>query len=259
MLLGIAPAMSKPLETVLLGAAGLGLFGLCYVGFAAIGGVPMHTLPVVGSFFPAPPPVEDPVAEMVAQEGERPDADLLYPDRPSPRQAKEIIGASLGVIGSFAVHAPFEREELERLVAELEARETTLVERLRAIEEREAQVEEHLLALQERSTDLDNLRAAIESDYAAIAAEREVLAAERAAFERSQASAGEGEQERLKRKAELFVDGEPDVAAQRLVPLGAEEAGKILRLLPPDRARQILDTLSGDDWTKFVDAYTNSR
>lgn len=252
--------MVKPVETALLAAAGLTLFGLCYVGFAAIGGVPLHTLPMVGAMFPAPPPVEDPVAELVADEAQAPpDADLLYPDRPSPHQAKELIGASLGVIGSFAVHAPFDRDELESLVKELEQREVALGQRLRTLEDREAVVEEQLLSLQERSSDLDRLRAEIDAQSAALEAQTQALAEQRAAFERAQALAGESEQERLQRKAALFAEGEAEVAAQRLLPLGPEEGGKILRLLEPARAREILDALSGDDWSRFVDAYTAGR
>ncbi len=251
--------MKKPLELALLAGAGLGLFSLCFVGFAAMSGVPMHGLPVIGSLFEAPQEVEDPLAELSEQPAASPESQLLYPDKPTASEEREILGASLGVIGSFAVQAPFDRDELADLVAELETRRGELELRFRELDKREAEVESQVLYLQERSSELERVRESIEERFAELELERKEVAKQRADLELGRAAVQETSEQRIARKALLFAEGEPEVAALRLVPFGAEEAGQLLRRLEPERARAILDALPAEHWSDFADAYTNPQ
>ena len=121
-------------------------------------GVPMHTLPLVGAFFEAPEPVEDPLAELAEEPARAPESELLYPDKPTPDEEREILGANLGAIGSFAIQAPFDREELSDLVGELEERREELEGRFEDLRKREGEVESQVLWLQERKSELNQLR-----------------------------------------------------------------------------------------------------
>ena len=247
--------MKKPVELALLAGAGVGLFSLCFVGFAAMSGVPMHTLPMVGAFFEAPEPVEDPLAELADEPARAPESELLYPDKPTPDEEREILGANLGVIGSFAVQAPFDREELSDLVGELEERREELEKRFEDLRKREGEVESQVLWLQERKNELNQLQDGIDEGFAELAIQRDELELERAALQNDRASARESTEERLARKALLFAEGEPEIAAQRLLPYGANEAGQLLRKLDPERALAILDALPEESWAEFADAY----
>ena len=249
--------MAKPLELAFLAGGGLGLFSLCFVGFAAMAGVPMHTLPVVGSFFEEPEPVEDPLEDLATDEPVDPASEVLYPDKPTKDEEREILGASLGVIGSFAVQAPFDREELAALVEELEQRRTELDERYAELEKREEGIEAQVLFLQERSSELERVRESIEARHLELAEELARIETAREELERERAEADLSSEEKLARKAELFAEGEPELAAQRLVPMGAEQAGKLLRRLDPERARGILDALPAENWAEFAEAYTS--
>ncbi len=247
--------MKKPVELALLAGAGVGLFSLCFVGFAAMSGVPMHTLPMVGAFFEAPEPMEDPVAELGDEPAQSPESELLYPDKPTPDEEREILGANLGVIGSFAVRAPFNREELSDLVGEIEQRREELEERFEDLRKREGEVESQVLWLQERKNELDQLQDGVDEAFAELEIQRDELQLERAALQNDRASARASSEERLVAKALLFADGDAEIAAQRLLPYGANEAGRLLRKLDPDRAQSILNALPDESWAEFAEAY----
>lgn len=248
--------MKKPVELALLAGAGIGLFSLCFVGFAAMSGVPMHTLPLVGALFEEPEPVEDPLGDLAKEDAISPESDLLYPDKPTPDEERQILGANLGVIGSFAVAAPFTRDELSDLVAEIETRREEIESRFEEVRQREGEVESQVLWLQERRSELKQLQDSVDEQFAGLEIERESLAAERAAFEGDVQSARESSGERLTRLAQLFAEGEPGVAASRLLPYGAQESGEILRRLEPERALEVLNALPEENWAEFAEAFT---
>ncbi len=248
--------MPKPLEIGLIAGGATMLFGACYIGFAQMTGVPMHTLTVVGRFFEAPEPVVDPVADLSNEPARSAEEQLLYPEKPTPDRAQELIGASLGVIGSFAVPAPFDRDQLTDLAEELETRKAEIQARAAGLDDREETIEEQLLFLQERWAEIDSLRETIETR----AAELEIAASDvetaRKQLEQQRLASQRDIAVQIERKAALFQEGGASTAADRLLPLGAQEAGQILQRLEPERAREILDELPKDEWQAFADAYT---
>ncbi|MEO0651913.1 MAG: hypothetical protein AAFZ65_14655 [Planctomycetota bacterium] len=240
--------MKKPVEIALLAAGGAALFGVCFVSFARVAGVPLHNAPLIGGLFPAPP--EDEEAETAeagssAESGAEPsEADL--PERRNT--TLDIVSANVGLLGGFAIPAPYSRGELEALVGELEAREEELDRRLGEVGGREQLVEERLLLLEAQAAELQALRDEIDVR----AAELELRAME---LRRDEDAMGADEALRFANLAALYADGDIDQAATDLQEVTPDEAAKILRNLEDDRALEILRAMPPDARRNYSEAW----
>jgi hypothetical protein len=234
--------MKKPVEIALLAAGGLGLFGICFVAFAAVTGAPMHEAPVVGGLFPEP--AEEPEPEAVAERAERTPASL--PERRNT--TLDVVNANLGLLGGFSIPAPFSRSELEQLVDDLMHREEDLEQRLAAVAEREQELQEQLTLLAGQAADLDALREEIDVR----AAELELRALE---LRRDERALEADEALRYANLAALYADGDVKQAASDLQAMTAEEAALVLRNLEDDRALELLRALPDEARREYADAW----
>jgi hypothetical protein len=244
--------MKRPLELALLGGGGLALFGLCFLAFLAVGGAPLAEVPVVGGLFAADEPA---AGEAGADAGADPAAIGAASDSPLPARRsvrQEVLNASIGVLGGFAVPAPYSRDELEALVDELEGRNAELGERLDEVAARERTVSERLLMIEAQAKELEQLREEIDVR----AAELELRALE---LRRDQESVSQDDTLRYANLASLYADGEVDQAATDLQALGAAEAAKVLRRLDDDRALALLRALPDQERRSFAEAWATTR
>lgn len=247
--------MNKKVEIATLAAGGLGLFGLCFVGFAAISGAPLEELAVIGPLF-----ADDEQAEAEGESTEAADGGelegpsgsegLKLPERRG--SAQEVVSANLGVLGAFALPAPFARADLEGLVDDLERERDTLVERERAVVERERAVEDQVAALDVKAAELERIKTEIEAQAAAL----ELRSLE---LQRDEKVASAGEDLRYQNLATLYASGETDQAVADLVALGPDEAALVLRILDEDRALELLREMTGANRQLFIEAWARSN
>jgi flagellar motility protein MotE (MotC chaperone) len=271
--------MNKVATISLASAGGLLLFSVAYIGFAKLNGVPMHTLPVFGSLFPAPPESEASEDEAHAsgtaegEHGEKPAetnpeghgeevATNEHGEKPIA-SATESHGASHGsesprreeakadVLGMFQFESPYTADELRELVSTLERRNKELDRRLAELANKEELADDRLEAIEDRQKALDTMKAELEELQAELAARAEEL-------ERDGQKKSDDEQKSVRALGALFEDGEPDALASRLVGYGPKEAAKILATLQPDRAKELLDALPQAKWREFAEAYTKT-
>ncbi|MHC4894455.1 MAG: MotE family protein [Planctomycetota bacterium] len=241
--------MKKPVEIALLAAGGVALFGVCFVSFALVAGVPMHGVPVIGALFPEPEATEEDEVASADDVSDETRGDAELPERRNT--TLDIVNANIGLLGGFAIPAPFSRGELEELVGDLEEREHELDDRLTAVSERERILEEQLLLLQTQADELDALRDEIDVR----AAELELRALE---LRRDEESFSADEEARLANIATLYEEGDVDQATEDLQQLTPTEAAKVLRHLDEDRALQILRALPGDARRTYAEAWATT-
>jgi flagellar motility protein MotE (MotC chaperone) len=232
--------MSKLLEIAAFSLGGLSIFAVCFLGFAMASGVPLHDVAVVGKMFPSP------------EEAGEPSTAVEVPEPAASDQ--EVIRSSMGVLGTWNLPSPFDREELVQLSGELKAKIHMLEAREAALDQREREVEEELALLDERFKAIDELRLRLEAKDAELTLrERQVSKSE----EDELAS----EQQRLADLAELVggLDGDEDKVAF-LSEFPAEEAAAILRQMNAQDAAALLNGLRNapgvGDWTAILQAWS---
>lgn len=236
--------MKRPVEIALLAAGGVVLFGVCFVSFAMVAGVPLHNVPLIGGLFPGPP------EEAEVAEGEEADSEPRgEAELPTRRNTTlDIVNANVGLLGGFAIPAPYSRGELESLVDELTAREEELARRLDEVGGRERLVEERLLLLETQSEELQTLRDEIDVR----AAELELRALE---LRRDEESISADDAVRFANLAALYADGDLEQAASDLQEMTADEAARILRNLEDDRALEILRAMPAEARRNYSEAW----
>lgn len=246
--------MLKPLEIALIGVGGLSLFSVCFVGFASVAGVPMHTLPVVGSLYEEPLADHDEPAAVIPD----PTAGGVRASSSTMGQAeRRVVQDAVASLASWTLPPPFEIEELGRLVEDLREGRDELGRRKDLLDSREVQIADEYDRLQKRSLELDQMRRDLEQregDLARDRAEIEQLAQD---LDRSDLVRDEQVDNELLRKSLLFKSGDIDEAAERLTAFPANEAALILHKLgDEDRAIDILNALPREQWKEYVDAFS---
>jgi hypothetical protein len=258
--------MNKVAAISLASAGGLMLFSVAYLGFAKMNHVPMHTLPVFGSLFPAPPDGEDEHGpSSVAEHGDEPYADPNVSDghdaeatshdappsekhAPAPSKHGE---AKADLLGMFQFESPYTAEEMRELVETLERKNAELDRRMAQLATKEELVDDRLETIEERQKALDAMKAELEELQSELAARAEEL-------DREGETKADEEKKSVKALGALFEDGEVDALATRLVGYGPREAAKILATLEPDRAKELLDAIPQAKWREFAEAYTKT-
>jgi hypothetical protein len=245
--------MLKPVELALLGLGGTSLFSVCFLGFASVAGVPMHTLPVVGAFFPAP---EVPEAEPPEPEEPDPtDSESLTPQRRLSNDERRMLESNIASLASWVLPPPLDAKEINDLVAELRDANSDLGRREQELELREAQIAEQMLALGQRASVLEQMRAELDSREDALEQRRLQLEQLAGTLQRTDLVRTESADRELTRKAMLFAEGDAADVASRIVAYPADEAAAILDKLEDQRAIEILQALPQDKWQEYSDAY----
>lgn len=256
---------------------GLALFGVAFLGFAKLNGVPLHSLPAIGGMFPkveedhgethaAAPDVASaagaghattPTSEKAHDSephanasdaqaaGSKPAPEV---HAPPPAQVHDLRPqeARAGVFDLLDVDGLYTQEELKTLADSLRAKNREAENRLHEIESREEMLADRLTALDERRRTLDEFARQLD------ARERELSAREAEARRDGQTTGADGAPADM---SGFFGDGDTEVLAQRLAGFSPEEAGAILVKLAPARARELLDALPAARWRDFAEAY----
>ncbi|QDU70031.1 hypothetical protein [Engelhardtia mirabilis] len=248
--------MNKKVEIATLAAGGLGLFSMCFLGFALVSDVPLEEMAVIGPLFRNGDEQAEEGADGTLAEadggapGQNGGKALALPERRGT--AQEIVTANLGVLGAFALPAPFARAELETLVDELRDQRDLLKERSDALDERERQVADQIAALDMRSAELERIKGEIETQTAAI----ELRSLE---LKRDEDVETAGESLVYENLATLYAEGDTEQITADLVGMGPDEAAKVLRILDEDRAMDLLRAITGDERGKFIDAWARAQ
>jgi|GEM_PF-1728188 len=246
--------MPKPLELALLGIGGTSLFAVCFVGFASVAGVPMHSLPVVGALYETPEPLEE---EPVEAPVDPTRAEELAPKPDFGPSDRAVLQDAIASLGGWALPPPFEMEELGRLTAELRQGREDNERREQLLDSRELQLEDEYDRLQKRSIEFDEMRQDLEAREAQLARDRSEIEQLATELERPDLVRDENADRELLLKAQMFKDGDADTAAERLTAYPAAEAAQILHKLENDtRAIEILNALPKEQWKEYVDAYS---
>jgi flagellar motility protein MotE (MotC chaperone) len=233
--------MNRILEIAAMALGGVSLFAVCFLGFAAMAGVPMSDVAVVGKLFPEPPEPQE--AAVVEGEAAAP-ARVLRDDA-------RVYESSLGVLGAWSLASPFSADELKGLADELKLKRLQLSEEIEEMDRREAALDAREEALAEQFEALDELRARLE----AYEAELLLRAQEVERDEAVRASANDRKYENL---AALFGGLEPAEAGRRLAAYPPAEATRILLHLDDKRAREVLNTFQGDQYLAYAQAWAEA-
>ena len=230
--------MKQLIKSIGMAVGGAGLFLGAMVGFARMQGVAWHELPIVGSAFPVPPKIE------------------LRPEQPLPQAAAtkaappklEAQTASLGVLDVFRIDSPWTAAQIDELVNDLKTSKLDLEKRLADAADREAKLDARAIMLDEQYTVLKDLRREMERWKS----ELELQAAELESSKKAKTARDDLGWDQV---AKLFEKGDAAELSARLKTYAPEEAAKILAKLKPTRAQEILNSLNGDEWKEFAEAY----
>jgi len=216
---------------LLVGAAAL--FTVAFLGFAWMRADGPHQLPLIGGFFPEP------------EAGLEDEPELVVAPRPRPEAAEQ---AGLGLLDVFRIDSPIAKEELATLAS-------TLKTRLAALDAREAELGHAEARLAERSALLDEQLATINDLRTELERWQTELEARAAEVRRDEAAAAERDGESWSKLSKLFEKGDAASLAAKLGGYAPEQAAKVLVGLKPDRARELLEKLGGENWKDYWDAY----
>lgn len=217
--------MNKILRLLAYGMGGSGLLAASFLIFASLGGVPLHTLPVVGSLFPTPeselaslPPEPATVEAQVDQDSRRP---------------QQVIDTTTSPLFTFSIQDPWSATELQALEDALDAQKARLTELEAELTDRERELTNRARRYDRLFTELEVMRESLidQSDEAVAQREENERKLEAEKAERL---------ESLKRVAALYADGDPKQVAGLLLGHQAQEAGEILSLLGEGRAAELL-------------------
>ncbi len=229
--------MNRAIEIAAMIVGGVSLFLVCFLGFAALAGVPLNEVAVIGKMFPEPTGGEGDIESA-------PDHGTPAPELPD----REVVAASLGVLSAWTLEPPFSHAELKSLADELKLKTLQLDQRLKRVTEREELADQRAQDLADQFETLDELRAELEAYEADL-----LLRAQE--VERDEEAAAELRARRWDSLARLFSEQDAAEAGRRLQAYTPEEATKILRALDEDLAVEILNTFSGDKYIEYAEAW----
>ncbi len=234
--------MNKAIHIALTCLGGFVFFGISFMGFARMAGVPLHKVAVIG-------PILIPLLGL-----EPPPDTPAEPQAPVARDfgsAQEVVRASVGALGAFTLPAPFQRDELQKLSDELKARRADTEQRAATLQTREQELAEQLARLEHMSLDLARMRADFDARESALELRAQEVARDEGA-KRDQDAARWG------KLGQLLVGLEPKEAGTRIQQHTPQDAALILSSMDPAKAAQILGTLPKEAWAVFSSAYAEA-
>ncbi len=236
--------MNRILEILALALGGTSLFALCFLGFASMAGVPMHDVAVLGKLFPEPAEHGEEGEHATLVEG----TGQAVHEEPEFASDSQVIEASIGVLGAFSLAPPFSAEELKSLADKLKLKRTQLDVRLKDLEARSQELDGREEMLAEQFQALEELRGRLEAFEQELSVRAEEVS-------RAEAVASQEEERKWKKLAELLEGLDPEEAGKRITAYSPVEATQILRHFEEDLALQILNTLSGDKYLEYSEAW----
>jgi flagellar motility protein MotE (MotC chaperone) len=243
--------MKPMLAHTLLALGGTTLFVGSFVGFAVMSGTPVHEIAVLKNFVRPPKetkPAQTPSSDDPQHESARNDAASEHADTKPAKSDKEVLAGSVGVLGSFLLPSPFTTTELASLQAQLQANREDLQKRLSNIEAREGELDEWEHALDQRMKELATARTALDK--------RELdLKLSVDEIERDKSAKGAREKESWKEIAKFFATGDPSELALKLAEFSPKEAVHILRALDDERASELVNALPTEKYHVYLEAY----
>ena len=234
--------MNKAIEIVAILLGGLSLFTLCFLGFAALSGVPLKEVPVAGKLF----------QEEEAPAAAGPEAGpVAAGPAPVRRTDHEVLTSSLGVLGTWSLPSPYSATELRSLTEELKSRLLLLDQREDVLAGREREVDEQFELLAERMKGLEALRGSLEAFEAELdLREQELIQGEKSKAIRDRA--------RWKEIANVIGALPTDEGSQRLLEYTPEDAALLLRSMEAGAAGELINALPRERWQEYLNAYTSA-
>lgn len=232
--------MKKLLKIGTYSVGGVAVFFTAFTTFAALSGVPMHEVKILGAFV-------DPPSEEGGQSSTSP---VTGPEQPTTlrKTAEDLLDANVNVLDSFLIEAPFTSDELGQLQAELKNRVRELKQLQLRQDQKAKELDEQEETLDLRYSELMNLRAALESFETDLHASAEEL-------ERDREAQVERERTGWKKLAKTFEDGDPALLSQRLVMYEPMDAARILHALDDERASELITLIEPLKYREYADAY----
>jgi len=232
--------MTKGIELLVMGLGGLSLFVCAFLGFAAMSGTPLSELAVIGPVFNEESGAADGLQELSEEDGSK---QLIS-------TTKQVVEANMGLLKVFALEPPFTPEELQTLAVNLKSAKMGYDERMRKLDDRESGIVEREELLSEQFSALEEIRNELER-Y------EEDLNLRAAEVSRDEAVEEKTTSARWAEVADLFVAGDAEDQAKRLMRYDPAEAAQILTQLDKERASSLLNALPDDKWKMYVDAYSD--
>ena len=228
---------ANPVKIAIFALAAAFLFMGSFLLFAALSGTPLHELAVVGGMFPAPEEEIDPEPADVLEEIEE------------DQRPEEIVVQSAAVpLQSFLLQSPFSTEELDELQRKLQAK-ITENEALRSdLLMRSAELDVRETNLENRWRELEEIRSALTGRELELAQRDQELARDEAAQKEREKASWAG-------ISSMFTDGDPGDLTDKLLEIAPEKAALVLRALPGERAAELLNALTAEDYRIYMDEY----
>lgn len=230
--------MNKILQYAGLAFVALLFFGGAFMGFAKLSGAPMHTLPIIGSFFEAPQ--ESAVASHDQNPTER---------AKQAGSVDEVVNNGASVLGAFVLQSPFTSEQLKDLEMQLKSKLREVQLELDRVRLHSIEIDERETAMQDRWSELQELRNTLEKFEGDLNQRAAEIARDEAAQTEKEASA-------LQDLAKVFEEGEPEELILKLKAYGEEDAAKLLNQMDVERAAELLRAMQPEDYVRFSRAYT---
>lgn len=254
--------MKPAVKYALMGVGGVVLAFGSFVTFAALSGTPLHEVAIIKNFVHAPADAGEHGGEpdkTAEGSGEKPAASEHAPEaaagsaeehapKPGAQPSPHALEASVGVLGAFALPAPFSADELGDLQRELREAHHGARERLAKIEERERALDDYERSLDQRYKELSELRQKLEKKELELSLREDEVKRDLDARNSREAAS-------WRELAKFFEEGEPDALAQKLVGYEPREAVKILRALDDERASALLNAIPQDKYHEYLEAY----
>lgn len=256
--------MKPAVKYALMGVGGVALLFGSFVTFAALSGTPLHKVALIKNFVHAPSedaghapePDKTAGAEAAPPAGGGEHAAEHAAGGPGEHGAKPLaqqpnpraLEANVGVLGAFALPAPFSADELGDLQRELREAHHGAKERLSKIEERERALDDYERSLDQRYKELSELRQQLEKKELELSLREDEVKRDLDARNSREAAS-------WRELAKFFEEGEPDTLAQKLVTYDPKEAVKILRALDDERAAALINAIPQDKYHEYLEAY----
>ncbi|MFT4539856.1 MAG: flagellar motility protein MotE (MotC chaperone) [Planctomycetota bacterium] len=220
--------------------AGIVLFAASFFLFAVMSGTPLEELAMIGGMFD-----KGGEAEVISGDPEPDVTTELAEDR---RPAEVVLSSATSPLQSFLLQSPFSTDELQKLQAELKTKITANEARQLELNERQREIETREQHLEDRWGELAGLREDLNDRELELSQRGDELTRDaRVAEEREQAS-WEG-------IAKIFEEGKVKDLTDKLLSFPASNAALILRAMPESRAAELLQSITGEKFREYMEAY----
>ena len=220
--------------------AAIVLFAASFFLFAILSGTPLDQLAVIGKYM-----AKSQDESQVPADPETSVASELKEDR---RPEEVVLSSATSPLQAFLLQSPFSTEELQQLQSELKSKITANAARQLDLNARQREIETREKHLEDRWSELEAIRNALN--------QRELELTQRGdEIDREARVAAETEEASWEGIASIFSEGKVKDLKDKLLAFPPEKAALIMKSLPESRAAELLQTLTGEDFRTYTDAY----